>query len=529
MYLSVQPAHHDPSVWGEAPWGWDVRLRDREGIPMLGSATFGTGGEATDLARLTSALIADPYPLRLDLDEPPPTTPERWWAAVAHQVRGDDSPSGWRVRATRPDGAPVAHSRPMSEVGARDAIRFLEDVANSSAGRRLPLRINDTCLCGPDDSCRHYSVAPFGDTGPDLPEPYLTVNPDYEDNAWWQVTAREDDDSPPLVRSPQVPSRSDASALAAFVASVANDRRGVLYHPPASPPPTIQPDVNPDDFVLVDMGQVLEGWRLQATTPDGPADWPDGPTFPSLATAGEALAFVERAVACFPLIGVRRQAPPRIELHDDCACSVERRVCRHYGNLPELPTPAEADRSVTLGVYARPYHRDCHGWEVVTTEPDGSPWQSTGPHPTVADAERARDFVAQVVNDHRELHILGWDPTARGFDDVDGYEPPPRDRTPTVGIFSPASSAPWYIQCRNPDGTVDTTSPPYPTYRAADEVLDQIGLLSMATSGGDIGHRASVEATADYCPCSRAGWRCEHFEDQRTVESVAPARGGLSL
>ena len=527
MYLSVQPLGDDRSDWGEIPWGWDVRLRDRQGVEKHSSGAFGHVGEATDFARLASALIARHGPLQAHFDDPPPTTPEGGATTVVRRVPADDSP-GWRITATRPGGAAVAHSRPMSEVGAYNALRFLEASAESASGRRLPLRITSSCWCGPADSCRHYNVAPFGRGGPDLPERYLAVEPDYEASAWWQVVAREDDDAPELVRSLQVPSRADASALAAFVASVTDHPGAVLYHTPAEPHPIFDPDDNPDDFVLVDVGQVDQGWQLQANTPDGPLA--DGPTFPSLTSARQAATFVERAVMCFPIVGERLPLTPRIELHQDCACGAERRICRHYGNLPELPidpSPAPPGRAVTLGIYVRPYHRDNHGWEVVTTEPDGSPWQTTGPYQTAYEAEQARDFMALVVNAHPKLHILGWDPQWQG-DAADSYTQPPRDQAPTVGISAVAVDGPWYVQCRTPDGTVAAASPPYPTYRAADEALDQIGTLVTAKAGCVI-DREFERIAAAHCPCSSAGWRCDHIEDHRTVQTATPERGGLSL
>ena len=227
MYLSVQPLGDDRSERGEAPWGWDVRLRDRQGVEKHSSGAFGHVGEATDFARLASALVARHGPLQVHFDDPPPTAHKSGATTVVRRVAADDSP-GWRITATRPGGSPVAHSRPMSEVGAYNALRFLEASAASASGRRLPLRITSSCWCGPADSCRHYNVAPFGRGGPDLPERYLTVEPDYDTSAWWQVAAREDDEAPELVRSLQVPSRADASALATFVASVAAHPGAVL-------------------------------------------------------------------------------------------------------------------------------------------------------------------------------------------------------------------------------------------------------------------------------------------------------------
>ena len=69
---------------------------------------------------------------------------------------------------------------------------------------------------------------------------------------------------------------------------------------------------------------------------------------------------------------------------------------------------------------------------------------------------------------------------------------PPTDQTPIVGIYAPDPNGPWYVQCRNPDGTNNDTSPPYPTYHTAANVLDKLGQLSAATANYDIGHRAVI-------------------------------------
>ena len=166
------------------------------------------------------------------------------------------------------------------------------------------------------------------------------------------------------------------------------------------------------------------------------------------------------------------------------------------------------------GVSVRPYPRGEHSWEVTTTEPDGSVRRLSGLHPTVEEAEQARDFMVQLVNTHPQLHILGSDP--------------PRVPGPTVGIHYPHQGGPWYVQARNPDGTEHTISPPYPTYQAASNALDQLGVLSAATAHRETGQRATVEPTSTSCRCSRKGWRCEHI-DIEGPEAEPPDRGGLSL
>ena len=152
--------------------------------------------------------------------------------------------------------------------------------------------------------------------------------------------------------------------------------------------------------------------------------------------------------------------------------------------------------SVPLGVSVRPHPLDDHRWEVTTTASDGSPRRLSGPHPTIEEAEQARDFMVRLVNTHPQLHILGRDPQRSADPDVGSYTQPPRDQVPTVGVYSPAKEGPWYVQCRTPDHGEYATSPPYPTYQAASQALDQLGLLSMATADRDIGHRAVAEPTS---------------------------------
>lgn len=173
------------------------------------------------------------------------------------------------------------------------------------------------------------------------------------------------------------------------------------------------------------------------------------------------------------------------------------------------PTPPGA-----LGVHVRRYQRDNHGWEVATTGHDSPPRPLSGPHPTLHEAEAARDFLVRLVNVHPRLHITGPDPR-------------PRDQTPEVRVFSHAPNEPWYLLCLNTDGTVDAQSPPYPTNRAAAVALDGLRQLIEATADRGIGNRATVEDTSNACRCSYAGWRCEHIEVDGP-EAAAPGRG-LSL
>ncbi|MCY4621210.1 MAG: nucleotidyl transferase AbiEii/AbiGii toxin family protein [bacterium] len=181
------------------------------------------------------------------------------------------------------------------------------------------------------------------------------------------------------------------------------------------------------------------------------------------------------------------------------------------------------------GVHVRPCQDDNQGWEVVTTGPDGSPRQMSGPHPTANEAEAARDFMLRLLNGNPRLNILGSGPQRTGVSAEGPHTPPSRDGTPTVGIYTPDHDSRWYVQCRNPDGTIDTTSPPYPTYQEASNVLDQLGWLSTATADSPLGHRATAEPTSAACRCSQAGWRCGHTEALQ-LEGDPPDRGhGLSL
>lgn len=172
---------------------------------------------------------------------------------------------------------------------------------------------------------------------------------------------------------------------------------------------------------------------------------------------------------------------------------------------------------VPLGVRARPYPLDNHGWELTTTEPDGSPRQLSGPHPTVEEAEQTRDFMVRLLNTHPQLHILR------------PHDQPPRSEAPTASVQADGRDGPWYVQCRNPDGTEDTKSPPYPTYQTASNLLDQLGLLRMATADHAPGQRAVSEPTSTSCRCSLKGWRCEHIEVAGPEANPPYRNRGLSL
>ena len=167
-----------------------------------------------------------------------------------------------------------------------------------------------------------------------------------------------------------------------------------------------------------------------------------------------------------------------------------------------------------VGVHVRRYEPDNWGWEVATTGPHSR--LLSGRHPTLAEAEAARDFLVRVLNVHPQTHIVG--PDAQ-----------PREQTPTVRVFSATPGEPWYLVCLNADGSVDAVSPPYPTRQAASHTLEQLGVLSAATADHAIGHRATAQPASDTCRCSLKGWRCKHIEVE-PPEAEPPNRGhGLSL
>ena len=165
-------------------------------------------------------------------------------------------------------------------------------------------------------------------------------------------------------------------------------------------------------------------------------------------------------------------------------------------------------------VHVRRYQPDNWGWEVATTSPHSR--MLSGRHPTLEQAEAARDFLVRLVNVHPQLHIAGPDPQ-------------PKDQTPTARIYSHAPDGHWYLLCQDTDGSLDSVSPPYPTHQAASHTLEQLGLLSAATTDHAIGNRALIAPTSNTCRCSLKGWLCKHI-DLNTPEAPPPDRGhGLSL
>ena len=107
---------------------------------------------------------------------------------------------------------------------------------------------------------------------------------------------------------------------------------------------------------------------------------------------------------------------------------------------PTGTTPGESS-AVCLGSNVRGVRGECplragkldnHGWEVATTDPDGSLRQLLGRHPTAGEAEAARDLRVRLVNVHPRLHIPGWDPQRSAGSGCGFLRPPPtRGQAPT--------------------------------------------------------------------------------------------------
>ena len=258
------------------------------------------------------------------------------------------------------------------------------------------------------------------------------------------------------------------------------------------------------------------GWRLQTTRPDQSVIITSSP-YPDAAVAQTAAAFL--GVLHVFAGDTTRTGQVRATPHPTGQTRKSQRP---------TPTPQRLHSSPPLSVHVRAYTHDDHGWEVATTRPDGLPHPLSGPHVTIAEAEQTRDFLVRLLNTHPQLHILGTHPPPKSEPDVSSAAPP-TDQAPTVGIYAPDRNGPWYVQCRNPDGTNNDTSPPYPTYHTAANVLDKLGQLNAATANYDIGHRAVTKPTSTTCRCSQTGWRCGHIEIERP-QTDPPDRGhGLSL
>ncbi len=334
---------------------------------------------------------------------------------------------------------------------------------------------------------------------------------------------------------PEYPSMESALGASDFARSVL-DAHGLLRFEKWEQGGELGGSVPGDPRPVMLLVPQADGWVLQVTDAGGErvATSQTYPTHDEASAAQDFLHSVGRTVGT-----PQPRSPLQVRVSSVCACRLTEHRCRHHNHpSPEdNPTPAAADerldttrptgeprRSVTMGVHVRPYPLDNQGWEVATTQPNGSPRPLSGPHPTPEEADAARDFIVRLVNIHPQLHILGWNPHRHPNPDMD-YKPPPRDQVPTVGIYSPNRDGPWYVQCRNPDNTVDATSPPYPTHQAATDTLDQLGLLSISTTDLDLDQRVAAEPTSTTCRCSLKGWRCEHIE----VEGPKPEYRGPSL
>lgn len=208
---------------------------------------------------------------------------------------------------------------------------------------------------------------------------------------------------------------------------------------------------------------------------------------------------------------------------------LERSLATPGGNtLQENPARPVPDRppppNTPIGIHVQPSPLDNHSWQLATTGPDGTPHPLSGPHPTLETAEEARDFLIQLLNTHPQLHILGQ-PTHRDEADVASHSPP----IPTLGIYAPDKEGPWHVQCRNPDGTVDATSPPYPTYQTASTALNELTHLNAATTNPTTRHRATAAPTQISCRCPQTGWQCQHNEVELPEANPPDHRHGLSL
>ncbi|MCY4368814.1 MAG: hypothetical protein OXF41_05175 [bacterium] len=367
----------------------------------------------------------------------------------------------------------------------------------------------------------------------------LSVQPALARTDGWDMAIRSVDGSE-LRRSALYPTREDAEAAARFAVDVVD-----VHYPLHFAGGVSAPEAAPE-AVTVNVVSSGEEHRLVAAAPDGELVAYSDP-YTSVAAAS-TLAFVE---ALSHMVGdPRGRRAMHVDVDTACDCPALRKgPCRHH-RLPtqRLPLPSrEASSrnpetvgttrpdtirpplggSTPLGVRVQPFTLDNHGWEVATTDPDGTPRQLSGPHPTVEEAEASRDFMVRLVNVHPRLHIPGSTPQRSAQSDVGSAAAPHSGEPPTVGLYSPAQTGRWYVQCRNPDNTVNDSSPPYPTRQAATTVLAQIGWLSVATTARDIGHRAVAEPPSSSCPCSLKGWRCEHIEPPAPEP---PDRGhGLSL
>ena len=375
----------------------------------------------------------------------------------------------------------------------------------------------------------HPEIVVGADAGQRDHRVYLSVQPAANLTAGWDVTIRAAEGLA-LRTSGLYSTKEDAAATARFAADIVDSYYPLAF---AGSPQTRGPP--PVDAVRVSVAAGVEH-RLVAAAPTGDLVAYSDPH--TAVGAYNALAFVE---ALSGLVGdPAGRLRLRVTVDEDCACRyLDKGPCRHHAPHDQQVPPRSREASArnpaagvvattepdaplstlgdaaTLGVHVRPYPLDDHGWEVTTTEPDGTPRRLSGLHPTLEEAEQARDFMVQLVNTHPQLHILGSDP--------------PRDQVPTVGLYSHRQGGPWYVQTRTPDGTVHAASPPYATRKAAAAALNQLGLLSAATAHREIGQRATVEPTSTSCRCSWRGWRCGHIEIE-PPEVDPPERGhGLSL
>ena len=377
---------------------------------------------------------------------------------------------------------------------------------------------------------------PAGDTPcPDTNPTTVSVRPHRASDRGWELSIRGTAGAPLWVSEPY-PTKGAAEGARNFALGVANGKYplriegwtpAVPLRASYDPPPVEEATAT---VRVLPPSHPSGGWRLAATRPGR-----------STVIMSSPYADADKAQAALAFLGVLhvfagptiRTGQVRGTAHPDdqmCDCHFLGEGCRHHeagrpdsrgprprhrgpSRRPERPAdaPRRHNGPGPRGVSVRPFPLDDHGWEVTTTEPDGSPRQLSGPHPTLEEAEQVRDFIVQLVNTHPQLHIHGRGRRRLGLD-AGGYDPPSRGEVPTVVVSAADEEGRWYLQAHNPDGTEHAISPPYATQQAAADALEQLGLLSAATAHRAIGQRATVEPTSTSCRCSWAGWRCGHTE-----------------
>lgn len=201
-YLSVQPS---PTT----TWGWDVHLRDAQGVLVAGvpgTGLYPTAADAQAFAGFAAEMLGRHRPLRCKFGASSGGDLSR----SGTTVRRVEVTAGWVVQALRPDGSQVAASVHPSEHGVYNAIAFLEAVS-SRVGQPdiyspLPVRIDRQCSClylGQGD-CQHRGLSVVGvpravpGSRGESPGAYVSVNPDYNASWGWELALRLADTGEPV-------------------------------------------------------------------------------------------------------------------------------------------------------------------------------------------------------------------------------------------------------------------------------------------------------------------------------------------